>query len=403
MKKEPLQKWVKLERDGFKPFYYATLKFADKPYDGVARWMHLGETDAEIKTTRVYAYRRNLLVIPIPSDIAREYIKKNHYLKQIKSAEIPFGLLVFRKEKYKMMYTGEIPIDYNINPWVRLPKLIGTAIYGTPTAQSGWNSISAAITTPPEVKELLRLYIADFFLCAGKNSESYLISKTIDLIRQNHPQIKALISYAAPEQKHLGGIYRATNWYYQITTPPSAHQFQAYSAKTQHFPGGWTHPRNLSKLKIRSTEIELKTRFGYPVALKNCSHKTKYVFLVSKNNAFKNKFFELQRTEITRTFPSDEQMERVFSTYSKLTVWWNETESFVYSENQNPEKYFVHPNKLNDEKHIIEKNLKDIDSMLAEKECLEKRINELVENIHKKDGLSERLKQIDEHLNMIVR
>ena len=400
IKKEPLQKWVKFEREGFNPFYYATLKFADKPYDGVARWMHLGETDAEIRTTRVYANRKNLLVIPIPSDIAREYIKKNHYLKQIKSAEIPFGLLVFRKEKYKMMYTGEIPVDYNVNTWIRLPKLIGTAIYGTPTAQNGWKSISAAITTPSEVKELLRLYIADFFLCAGKNSESYFIAKTIDLIRQNYPQIKALISYAAPEQKHLGGIYRATNWYYQITTPPSAHQFQAYSAKTQDFPGGWTHPRNLSKLSIRSTEIELKTRFGYPVALKNCSHKTKYVFLVSKNNAFKTKFFELQRTEITKKFPSDEQMDRMFSAYSKLTVWWSETESFVYSENQNPEKYFIHPNKLIDEKRSIEKNLKDIDSMLAEKECLEKRINELVENIQKKDGLSERLKQINEHLNL---
>jgi len=402
IKKEPLQKWVKLERDGFKPFYYATLKFADKPYDGVARWIDLGETDAEIKTTKVYANRKNLLVIPIPSDIAREYIKKNHYLKQIKSAEIPFGLLVFRKEKYKQMYTGEIPVDYNINTWIRLPKLIGTAIYGTPTAQSGWNSISAAITTPPEVKELLRLYIADFFLSAGKNSESYFIAKTIDLIRQNHPQIKALISYAAPEQKHLGGIYRATNWYYQITTPPSAHQFQAYSAKTQHFPGGWTHPRNLSKLNIRSTEIELKSRFGYPVALKNCSHKTKYVFLLSKNNAFKNKFFELQRTEITKTFPSDEQMERVFSTYSKLKVWWSETESFVYSENQDPEKYFVHPNKLNEEKNTIENNLKEIDSMLTEKESLEKRINELNENIQKKDNLCERLQQINKHLNMTV-
>lgn len=403
IKKEPLQKWVKLERDGFKPFYYATLKFADKPYDGVARWMHLGETDAEIKTTRVYANRKNILVIPIPSDIAREYIKKNHYLKQIKSAEIPFGLLVFRKEKYKQMYTGEIPVDYNVNTWIRLPKLIGTAIYGTPTAQSGWNSISAAITTPPEVKELLRLYIADFFLSAGKNSESYFIAKTIDLIRQNHTNIKALISYAAPEQKHLGGIYRATNWYYQVTTPPSTSQFQAYSEKTQHFPGGWTHPRNLSKLKIRSTEIELKTRFGYPVALKNCSHKTKYVFLLSKNNTFKTKFFELQRTEITKTFPSDEQMERVFSTYSKLKVWWNETESFVYSENQDPEKYFVHPNALNREKNEIKEALSQIDSATEERNRLEKQIECLNKSINQKSSFDNRLKEINEHLDMIVR
>lgn len=364
MKKEPLQKWVKLERDGFKPFYYATRKFADKPYDGVARWMHLGETDVDIKNKKVSANRKHLLVVPIPSELARDYIKKNHYLKQVRSAEISFGLLVFRNEKYKQMYTGEIPADEKINPWIRLPKLIGTAIYGTPNAREGWKSVSAVIEKPQEVKELLRLYIADFFLYAAKNSESFFIAKTIDLIQQNYKEIKALISYAAPEQKHLGVIYRATNWYYQITPPPPVNQFQAFSLKTQDYPGGWTHPRNLSRLGIKSSENELKSRFGYPVALKSISHKTKYVFIVSKSNEFKRKFFELQQTEITRKFPSQEQMDRVFEKYSKLKVWFSETDSIVFKENQNPERFFVSIDSLKKEKDQLEIRLKEINKHL---------------------------------------
>lgn len=364
IKKEPLQKWVKLERNGFKQFYYATLKFADKPYDGVARWMHLGETDIEIRNKKISANRKLLHVVPIPSDIARDYIKKNHYLKQLNTAEIPFGLLVFRKEEYRKMYTGESPVDETINPWIRFPKLIGVAVYGNPNASSGWKSVSAAIKDPKEVKELLRLYIADFFLYAAKNSESFFIAKTIDLIRENHKEIKALISYAAPEQKHLGGIYRATNWYYQITTPPAANQWQAFSEKTQQYAGGWTHPRQLNREKIPSTEEGLKKAFGYPVALKRISHKTKYVFLVSKNNEFKRNFFELQQTEITDKYPSKEQMERVFQRYSKLKVWFSETDSVVFKENQNPERFFVSIDSLKKEKEQLENRLKEVNKHL---------------------------------------
>ena len=363
-KKEPLQKWVKLEREGFNKFYYATRKFADKPYDGVARWMHLGETDDEIKNKKLSANRKLLHVVPIPSEIARDYIKKNHYLKQLNTAEIPFGLLVFRKEEYRRMYLGEIPVDETINPWIRLPKLIGVAVYGNPNASSGWKSVSAAINEPKEVKELLRLYIADFFLYAAKNSESFFIAKTIELIQRNHQEIKALISYAAPEQKHLGGIYRATNWYYQITTPPAANQWQAFSEKTQKYAGGWTHSRQLNREKIASTEEGLKKAFGYPVALKRISHKTKYVFLVSKNNDFKRKFFELQQTEITRKFPSKEQMERIFERYSKLKVWFSETDSVVFKENQSPERFFVSIEELKKEKEQLESRLKEVNKHL---------------------------------------
>jgi hypothetical protein len=364
IKKEPLQKWVKLERDGFKPFYCATLKFVDKPYDGVARWMHLGETDDEIKNKKLSANRKLLLVVPIPSDIARDYIKKNHYLKQLNTAEIPFGLLVFRKEKYRMMYSGDSPVDETINPWIRLPKLIGVAVYGNPNASSGWKSVSAAIQEPKEVKELLRLYIADFFLSAGRNSESFFIAKTIELIQKNHQEIKALISYAAPEQKHLGGIYRATNWYYQITTPPAKNQWQAFSEKTQKYAGGWSHPRQLNRENIGSTEEGLKKAFGYPVALKRISHKTKYVFLVSRNNDFKKKFFELQQTEITDKYPSKEQMNRVFERYSKLKVWFSETESVAFKENQNPERFFASIDSLKKEKEQLENRLKEVNKHL---------------------------------------
>ncbi len=58
---------------------------------------------------------------------------------------------------------------------------------------------------------LSRLFIFDDY---GKSTESVGISKTFNWLKENAPEIKALISYSDPEQGHMGIIYQATNWIY---------------------------------------------------------------------------------------------------------------------------------------------------------------------------------------------
>lgn len=60
-----------------------------------------------------------------------------------------------------------------------------------------------------ETWELARLWIDD---SVPTNAETFLISRAVRFIRQNHPNVKALVSYADPSAGHRGIIYKAANW-----------------------------------------------------------------------------------------------------------------------------------------------------------------------------------------------
>lgn len=65
--------------------------------------------------------------------------------------------------------------------------------------------------TEKNLWELVRLFSFDW---AEKNIESYCIGQSIKYIKEKHPNIKFLISYADPFHSHIGVIYQATNWLY---------------------------------------------------------------------------------------------------------------------------------------------------------------------------------------------
>jgi hypothetical protein len=60
-----------------------------------------------------------------------------------------------------------------------------------------------------ETWELARLWIED---CVPQNAETWVISKAVRYIKQNHPAVKFLVSYADPSAGHAGMIYKAANW-----------------------------------------------------------------------------------------------------------------------------------------------------------------------------------------------
>ena len=403
------RQWEIYREKGFKPFYHRLSAFPKDPYPGVARWIMLGETDENLRDNMVRTTNQYVIVDKVPQDIAKKYIRQNHYLRQINAAEITYGLYVFKKPEYKLMWEGEMPYPKNYNPFNVFPRLIGVAIYGNPVAASAWNSISNVITKHYQVKELKRMFIADHFLHAMDNGETKLISNSIDLLKNEYKDVLAIVTYAAPDQHHRGTIYRAANFIFQPTAAPAVSQFQAYSQKTkERYVGGWTQPKSLGVTGIQSNAKSLKKEFGYPVALKNISYKFRYIYIIARSVFRRHRAKEKQdfidgatKFPFSPNFPHQDYVNQQFEFYSRLIVWYNENESIVYKSNLDPERFLIHPNNFKLEKIKINETLCEIDSATDEIIRLEKRIDDLNKIINQKPGLDNRLKEINEHLDMI--
>ncbi len=114
-------------------------------------------------------------VSTISYDQAREWILHKHYAKRMPSVSYAFGL--FKNQ-----------------------KLIGICSFGMPP-------ISAEFFRKFDTLELNRVVLNDNHL---KNITSYFISQCFKLL----PKPLLLLSYADPNQGHIGYIYQATNWFY---------------------------------------------------------------------------------------------------------------------------------------------------------------------------------------------
>jgi hypothetical protein len=118
----------------------------------------------------------------ISSQEATKMVVENHYLHRRASTMFAYGL-----------FDGE--------------EMIGCVIYGKPAS----NSLCVGVCGPDEsnqVLELTRLWIADG---TPKNTESYLIGRSLRLL----PEEKDIVvSYAEIDAGHIGVVYQATNWIY---------------------------------------------------------------------------------------------------------------------------------------------------------------------------------------------
>jgi len=79
---------------------------------------------------------------------------------------------------------------------------VGTIVYALPPAQT-------CVRYGGETWELARLWLEDWM---PKNAETWLIGKSVKWIRQKHPTVHTLVSYADPSFGHQGTIYKAANW-----------------------------------------------------------------------------------------------------------------------------------------------------------------------------------------------
>lgn len=121
----------------------------------------------------------------IPCKEGKEYIIKNHYSHGCHNAPSPYYGLFDRE------------------------NLIGVFAFATPCSENVRSSIFGE-DYKSSVTELHRLHILD---CTPVNTESWFITKCLKLLKEDKPQIKAVISFSDSTEGHDGTIYKATNAY----------------------------------------------------------------------------------------------------------------------------------------------------------------------------------------------
>lgn len=127
---------------------------------------------------------KEIIVKVIPSKIANDFVKKNHYSgKVVPNSTLHFGCFLDGKLHGVMQYGPSINKKGTIN-----------LVEGT-----GWNDFI----------ELNRMAFDDYL---PKYSESRCIAISIKLIKKNAPHIKWIISFADGTQCGDGTIYRASGF-----------------------------------------------------------------------------------------------------------------------------------------------------------------------------------------------
>ena len=113
-----------------------------------------------------------------------------------------------------------------------------------------------------ECIELVRIALKTHFVTVTK-----IIKESIKLLRKQSPKVQLIISYADSNQKHLGKIYQASNWFYIGTSQtPMVKTFGKieHSRTIIHRYGRW----DLNYLKTIDPNAEyVKTGIKYKYAM----------------------------------------------------------------------------------------------------------------------------------------
>lgn len=127
---------------------------------------------------------KDILVKPINSKTAVEFVKKHHYSgKVVQNSQLHFGCFL----------NGILGGVMSFGPSLDKKKIIGLV------KNTKWN----------EFIELNRMAFSDLL---PRNSESRCISVALRLIKKHYPHIKWVISFADAQQCGDGTIYRASGF-----------------------------------------------------------------------------------------------------------------------------------------------------------------------------------------------
>jgi hypothetical protein len=181
-------------------------------------------------------------IFKIPCKQAKEYIIKNHYSHGCHNGPSPC---------YGLFDKGE---------------LIGVLMFATPCSEN----VRASVFGPEykdSVTELHRLHILDV---TPRNTESWFISRVLKMLKQDKPQIKAVLSFSDTTVGHEGTIYKATNAY-RIGHTGSATFFEDENGRLRH-------PRQCG---VNISKDEAKSR-GWKLVKRQAKNRYLYLLATSK-------------------------------------------------------------------------------------------------------------------------
>ena len=121
-----------------------------------------------------------------------------------------------------------------------------------------------------EVLELVRVALN------GKQSHtSECISAALRKLHQEAPQIKIVVSFADCDQKHIGTIYKATNWLYLGMNSGHGYKFFIINGKK-------THPRSIGARGWKQSLEWLRQNVDKQAQKIYSKGKHKYIFVFDK-------------------------------------------------------------------------------------------------------------------------
>lgn len=127
---------------------------------------------------------KDIIVKPIKSSVANEFVKKHHYSgKVVQNSQLHFGCFL----------NGVLGGVMQFGPSLDKKKIQGLV------KNTGWNDFI----------ELNRMAFSDLL---PRNSESRCIAVAIKLIKKYYPNIKWIVSFADGQQCGDGTIYRASGF-----------------------------------------------------------------------------------------------------------------------------------------------------------------------------------------------
>ena len=192
---------------------------------------------------------KEIIVKVIKSNVANEFIKKNHYSgKVVPNSNLHFGCFLDNKLHGVMQYGSSINKKGTIN-----------LVEGT-----GWN----------EFIELNRMAFDDYL---PKYSESRCISITIKLIKKNAPHIKWIISFADGTQCGDGTIYRASG--FKLVGVSKNAGICKLNNEVVHIKR--TYDLGLTSSFLKKSDIPKLEKQGYKVEMLK-GYQLKYVYLIDK-------------------------------------------------------------------------------------------------------------------------
>lgn len=213
----------------------------------------------------------------VPMEIVKDVCRNKHYLHRVPHIVVSYGL-------YKNDLLLGI-ITFGIPPSPYLMKICGEKYKSN-------------------VLELNRLWCYDE---SPRNSESFLISQGIKLLKKDKPDIKILVSFADTRQNHLGYIYQASNWYFTGWSIPGGGSIV--------IDGAEVHPKNLNN-KYGTSDLEkLKVILNTQnIHYRPRSKKCRYVYFISNDKKENALLKQLCKYEIQDTYPKELPQETEYKT-----------------------------------------------------------------------------------------